>query len=69
MYIIRHIGSASFISGFKVRQGYQDSEPIWVEGWNNPEIRTYASEAEALADQELVRADGLISYIEEVPEN
>ena len=66
MYIIRHIGSRDFISGFKKRRGSQNPEPIWVEGWDNPEIRVYESEADALADQELVRADGLISYIENV---
>lgn len=69
MYIIRRRGSSDFISGFKVLQGSQNPEPIWVEGWDNPEIRVYKSEVDALVAQVLVTADGLTSYIEEVPEN
>jgi hypothetical protein len=61
-YAIRHVGSSDFLSGFEG----QHAEPQWVEGWDNCDMLLYPSYEDALADQEMVKADGLHCFIEEI---
>ena len=61
-YAIRHIGSSDFLSGF---EGHR-AEAVWVAGWDNPDTLLYENYEDALGDQEMVKADGLHSEIEEM---
>ena len=63
-YAIRHLGSSDFFSGFSTNPWERES--VWVEGWDNSDMLLYPTYEAALADQDLVTADGLNSIIEEI---
>ena len=61
-YAIRHIGSSDFLSGFEG----QHAEPVWVEGWDHADMLLYPTREDAQEDQEMIKAEGLHSEIEEI---
>jgi hypothetical protein len=60
-YAIRHIGGSEFLAGFEG----QHADPVWVEGWDNPEKLLYETYEDAYEDLNMVQFF-FHAYIEEI---